>query len=314
MARCCYLVMVCFAGLIAPCAADAQHHYHAHQRSNGEHGSPFQGGGFLHRHGYGYGRLTLVPAYVNLPPQVAYYPNPVDFFPTTVPWTFTSPPPAVSQPTAAARLKSLDLQLKGDQKMREQKWSEARAAYAASIAAVPGRAESHFRLAVCFVAIQRFDSAIREFKRAVALDPKCVKAAKSLKVLMGPDSHIIRTSIVSKLQEWVREEATSADRQFLLGAMHTLNEDLQSREALETALKLKAGGDASYILRFLNPAGEPVNMQFAGLPEGIPVLNDRAIPPFARQPIADLRFPRTIAQMPRADAPVPMPDGLVPIP
>ena len=319
----CWLILFSLAALLSPAVVDAQHHsHHQHQRSNGgerfvqpvamvsDYGfSHYSGAGFAHRHGHYLGNPYVAAAYFNQPTQVAYYSNPIGYFPTIMPWTFDPIAPGAAPPSPAARLKSLELQARGDQKMREQKWSEARAAYANSITAVPGRAEAHFRLAVCFVAIQRFDLAIREFKRAVVLDPTSVKNAKTLKVLMGPESQIVRTSIVSKLGDWAREEIHNPDRQFLHGAILHLDGDPQAKEVLKTAVKLKAGGDTSYIALFLNPNVDPMNGQFAPLAGGVPVLNDRPAPLFLPQRIADLRFPKPLPQMPQPDGPVPMPDG-----
>jgi tetratricopeptide (TPR) repeat protein len=197
--------------------------------------------------------------------------------------------------------------------MRDQKWSEARAAYAAAVTATPDRAEAHFRLAVCYVAIQRFDSAVREFKRAVDLDPKSARTAKSLKSLFGPDSQIIRTSILGKLGDWVKEDFHSSDRLFLYGAMLRLDEDPQGIELLRSAAQASNGADSSHILKFLNPNADKGSVKVPVPAQELPDLKPQPMQVAVARPNADLRFPKSATLIPAADAPVPMPDGLVPV-
>ena len=64
----------------------------------------------------------------------------------------------------------------------------------------------HLRLGLCLVAIQQFEPAIRQFKRALFIDPRLPAATKISQTIHGPDSQIVRMSIVSKLSDWVRED------------------------------------------------------------------------------------------------------------
>lgn len=300
----------------------AQHH-HQGQRVNNSQGfqqsiamnSPFvnSGMGFGRPFGHHRGMPYLFGVYVVQPPQVTTYPYPypypVAFAPAFIPPSYN----ADKSSTPASRLKSLDFQVKGDQRMREQKWSEARAAYANAITAAPDQADAHFKLAVCYVTIQRFDNAIREFKRAIKLDPKSIRTAKSLKTLFGPDGQIIRNSIVSKLGIWAKEDLHNPDRLFLYGAMLHLNGDPQSREVLESAMKENGGDDSNHIARFLNPDADPMKGPFAEHGGGIPALNGQPIAVASARPVFDLRFPNSSTLHLGQDAPVPMPDGPVPM-
>lgn len=264
----------------------------------------YSGMGYGHHHGMPF----VLSVYVAQPAPVVSYPMPIVYAPVFDPSFNLDKPPS----TPASRLKSLDFQAKGDQKMREQKWGEARAAYASAISAAPDQADAHFKLAVCYVAIQRFDNAIREFKRAVNMDPRIVRTAKSMKALFGQDSQMIRTSIISKLGVWAKEDLHSADRLFLYGAMLRLDDDPRSRDILESAMKASAGENSHHIAGFLNPnaalAKDP-----GAFDGGLPVLNDQPAPLGMGRPAIDLRFPHSSGRLIAQDAPLPMPDAPVPI-
>lgn len=309
--------------LLLPAAACAQfnhpHFYYqnAGQRGNNSHqqsvanNSPFgnSGTGFGRHFGHYRGMPFLFPVYVVQPMQVTTYPTPIYYEPVAMPLSYNPDKPS----TPAAKLKSLDYQAKGDQRMREQKWGEAREAYANAIRAAHDRGDAHFKLAICYAVIQRFDSAVREFKRALKLDPQCVKNAKPLKVLFGPDSQIVRNSIISKLRVWAKEDLNSSDRQFLYGAMLRLDDDPMSHEVLESAMQANRSDDSSHIARFLNPGTAPNKAPVIGLEDQLPAFNDQPAPLAIARPVIDLRFPATASAhlVFAEDAPVPMPDGVV---
>ena len=208
----------------------------------------------------------------------------------------------VAASTPAARLRSLNHQARGDQRLRQQKWSEARAAYRSSVDVAPDRAEAHLRLGLCLVAIQRYDSAVHEFKRALFLDPSISEQKSIIKPLFGPDSQLVRASIFSKLTDWVHEDYRDSDRLFLMGTMLQFEGDSRAVEFFEGAQRMKRNGDASHLALFAHhhnvalqaPAADP----------------DQAIPAFKNQPeklpMGKPLLPPRVAPIP--DAPVPMPD------
>ena len=206
--------------------------------------------------------------------------------------------------SAAARLKSLEHQTRGDQKLREQKWADAWAAYRSSVDAAPDRADAHLRLGMCLVAMLRYEPAIREFKRALHIDPTIPKVGKFSSTLFGPDSQIVRSSIVSKLADWVQEDYRDPDRLFLLGVILHFEADPRGQEVLEAAMRMKRKGDASHITSFLNsPAGIAKWPQPALVPE-MPKLNAEPMPMQFGPPVVNV--PKRIGPIP--GAPVPMPD------
>ena len=60
-------------------------------------------------------------------------------------------------------------------------------------------------------------------------------------MLFGPDSEIVRTSILQKVAEWVRDDDRDPDRWYLLGLMLHYEGDARARLALNTARQLQAG-------------------------------------------------------------------------
>ncbi len=302
MMRSC-LAMVCFSIVFHPIPVEAQHHHsHHHPHSYSVYGfnQPFVA---YQYQSFGYSN------YWPQQMQVAYY-SPV--------MNLAVPPVALpvkslaTPSTPAARLKSLEHQAKGDQRLREQKWSDARAAYANAVSVAPDRAEAHLRLAVCYVAIQRFELAIQQIKITLKLDPTTPKSAKKLDTLFGPNSTIVRNSVISKLGDWVGEEIHSSDRLFLLGVVLHLNNDPRARDVFESALRMNTGSDSSHITLFLTPPAEQQNGQPIPNPDGIPQLNEQPVSLPGPAKNNDLRFPKSPKPIP--GAPVPMPDGPVPMP
>ena len=205
-------------------------HGHSGHIEHFGHSGPGYGRSFSYQVGrpglYGFGTYGTQPA------QVASYAIPDNTVPNIVPMPLTVDPTKIpiTPSTPAARLRSLEHQARGDQRLREQKWSEARAAYRSSVDAAPDRAEGHLRLGLSLVAIQRFEPAIREFKRALFIDPMIPQMGKVSAALFGPDSQIVRSSIISKVSDWVRDDVRDPNRLFLLGVILHFEGDARGRE------------------------------------------------------------------------------------
>ncbi len=303
MARC-WLIFFGSFFLLRPLNADAQHcfsHY-GYLRSP----QPLLINPALGYSGYvGPGYVRYQP--VNPTPYVPFQRTQIVSIgipdtPATVPFDPSKVPVVPS--SAAARLKSLEHQTRGDQKLREQKWADAWAAYRSSVDAAPDRADAHLRLGMCLVAMLRYEPAIREFKRALHIDPTIPKLGKFSSTLFGPDSQIVRSSIVSKLTDWVQDDYRDPDRLFLLGVVLHFEGDPRGQEFFEAAMRMKRKGDASHIASFLNsPAGIAKGPQPALVPE-IPKLNADPMPMPFGPPVVNV--PKRIVPIP--GAPVPMPD------
>ena len=185
--------------------------------------------------------------------------------------------------STAAKLKSLEKQAFGDEQLRKQQWAKAYVEYRAAVDAAPDRAEAHYRLGFLFVAMQHHVSAVREFKRAVFLDPTLPQTGDKLAVLFGPDSQILRTSIMHKVADWLREDIRDPDRLFLFGLLLHYEDDARGREVLEAAQRMANNGEqfADHIVAFLSvPLAQPA----AAGPKPTPGLFD--LPKLLPQPAA----------------------------
>ena len=290
------ILAILFVASAYPSATVDAQHFHGHH-------------GMFHIHGFSQ-PFVAYPGYFGgpiWPAQVASYSytTPTIYVPIT---PIVEPNPLKATPipsTPTAKAKSIDYQRKGDHKLREQKWSDARLAYSNSVKVAPDRADAHLRMGLCYVMIQRFDSAIREFKRAVFLDPSIPKSGESLSVIFGPNNKIAMNAMISKLGDWVGEDIHNSDRLFLLGVVLHFSRDPRAIDAFQAALKIQRDGDVSHIAPFLSPPVEQGQFAPQPMPDGIPSLKEQAAAPAIVPPEADLRFskfPTTIA-----GAPVPMP-------
>ena len=185
--------------------------------------------------------------------------------------------------SVAARLKSLEKQAFGDGLLRKQQWAKAYVEYRAAVDAAPDRAEAHYRLGFLYVAMHHYASAVREFKRAVFLNPTLAQTGDKLAVLFGPDSQITRTAIIHQVADWLREDVRDPDRLFLFGLLLHYADDARGREVLEAAQRMANSGGrfSDHIVAFLSL---PVEPQAANDPKPDPGLID--LPKLLPQPAA----------------------------
>lgn len=170
----------------------------------------------------------------------------------------------VAESSAAAKLKSLERQSIGDEKFRKQLWAQAYIDYRAAVDTAPDRAEAHYRLGFVFVALQHYGSAVREFKRGVFLDPTLPQTGAKLAIVFGAHSQIVRTSLMHKVAEWLRDDIRDSDRLFLLGVMLHFEDDTRGREVFEAAQRMASLGEKStdHITAFLSlPVEQPAGPQ-----------------------------------------------------
>lgn len=287
-------------------AAEAQHHHH-HIHSFNVFGNPY----YFYQSNIGY------PSWTPATPTVTYA-NPVYYVPAVsmIPVDPTKAPPIPSSPIE--REKSLEHQRKGEKRLKQQSWSDARVAFSSAVKAAPDRAEAHLRLGLCYFAIQRFDSAVREIKRAVFLEPTITVTGGTLETIFGSDNRIALTSMISKLGDWVREDIGNSDRLFLLGAILYFNSDQRANDAFEAAIRMqKKTADKSHIIAFMQTPLPPSPDGPHAFADGVPELKAQ---PSAIGRIADdvdLRFPKSPGRIPApagATGITPIPGAPVPMP
>lgn len=144
----------------------------------------------------------------------------------------------ITVPTSSpeSRQLSLEQQAAGDAKLQAGHWPQACLNYRNAVDAAEERAEAHLRLGFAHTALQRFPMAVREFKRALSLDPAAASGVR-LALLFGPDSEDARKSIQRRISGWVREDLHDADRLFLLGIWLHFGDDDRAPTILEAALQ-----------------------------------------------------------------------------
>ena len=245
-------------------AVEAQHHHGGNHHQQ----QPYRG----------YVPIIVGPAPVWIsnpaPPSIAVLPV-VHKTPTD---GFTDPAKHPVKPsTPAARLKSLEFQSRGDEKFRKQLWAQAYVSYRSAADVATDRGEAHFRLGFVYTAMQYYPSAIREFKRGLFLSPELAATGIRISMLFGPDSEIVRTSILHKVVEWVQEDLNDPDRLFLLGLLLHFEDDPRRRPVLDRARKL-AGARNDHIRALLDQPDVPVAAGVKKLPVEIPEIPEAANP------------------------------------
>jgi len=215
---------------------------------------------------------------------------------------------SVVQSSAEASERSLEQQTSGDEKLRQQKWSQACLNYRQSVDTAEDRAQAHLRLGFTYTAMKHFTLAVREFKRGLALDPALPQSGDRLATIFGPDSEAVRKSIQHQIATWVREDIRDPDRLFLLGLWLHYDADPRGREVLEAALSRAGEGD--HIVAFLIPSSEPsrdIEQERLAIIPDLPTLH--AVPVPLREETLSPPQPDSLPQSGNLPpAPLPSPD------
>ena len=243
----------------------------------------------FHRHTHFYYPGRYYGGFYPTPQPVSYVPYPTAPVMTVLPVLSDSKLPEKKPSTPAARLRSLEYQIRGDEKLRSQQWSEARALYAKALEVAPDRAEARMRLAFSYTSILRFQQAVLQIKFAIGQNPQLAKTGQKLETIFGPGSQLARSSIIAKIREWVNEDSDNSDRLFLLGVMLHFNGDPESRDYLEAAKRAAIGVNDQHIVPFLKNSTPDVVKGPLQKFDGLPKLNDVPVPVLPK--FDDLRFP-----------------------
>ena len=214
----------------------------------------------------------------------------------------------VAESSTSAKLRSLERQSIGDEKMRKQLWAQAYIDYRAAVDVAPDRAEAHYRLGYVFASLQHYGSAVREFKRGVFLDPTLPQTGAKLVTVFGPNSQIMRTSLMHKVADWLREDIRDPDRLFLLAVLLHFEDDARAREVFEAAQRMASLGERSvdHIVAYLSL---PVEQPESAGPKPAPGEID--LPPLPKPQPAAVGVGRTPTE--RDDLPpAPVPDESTP--
>lgn len=160
--------------------------------------------------------------------------------------------PVVPSP-AAARAKALEFMTDGDQEFRQQHWQRAYVNYRQAVNLADDLADAHLRYGILFAILRRYDRADLHFRRAVFIDPSLPTSAFTLEKLFGPDSKLVRMSILARIADWVNEDIADPRRLFVMGVLLHFNQDERAQDLFSAAFQLTDG--ASHIVAFL-PRGK----------------------------------------------------------
>jgi hypothetical protein len=180
------------------------------------------------------------------------------------------PPDPVTRPvaptTAAARLRCLEAQSRGDAHLRKQEWSQAFADYRVAMEAAPDQGAPHLRLALTSLMQRRYATAIPHFQRAYHLDPELLTTAPALTDLFGEENNLAVVAMQQQLIDHVQADIRDPDRLYLLGVMLHLIGDPRSREMFEIGFRLETGRGDHFAV-FLRPTATANHAPDANVPE-----------------------------------------------
>jgi hypothetical protein len=228
----------------------------------------------------------------------------------------------VAPSTNEAKLRSLELQRQGDERMQRQEWAQALSLYRRSVSAAEDRADAHFRLAFASMAIRDYVTGVAELRRAIHLDRGLVQASPTLAQILGEQNQQTRLVFLENLAGWVRQDIRDPDRLFLMGAVLHFDGDPRGIQFIETGFRLAGRGEhfQAFLAPEQGPANAPVAPPVVDRPNTVPP----SVGPRPVQPrVQDLRQPQPLPPppepginddaLPPAPAPAPL-NSLPPLP
>ncbi len=286
--------------------APREHHVKVYQGNHyhGGHGYGWPGGYFVGEYPPAYAGFPLVASW-GYPVTYGAYVSPGFYWPQPLPMSQipNSPliPPANALPaqvgpwgdlplpktdpaqrpvlpsSAAAKLKSLNYQADGDQNVRQHQWQRAYVNYRQAVNVADDQAAAHLRYGIVFAIVRRYDRAELEFKRAVYIDPSLPTSEFTLEKLFGPDSQLVRSSIIARIADWVNEDIADPQRLFVMGVLLHFNQDDRAQELFSAAHQVTGG--ASHITAFLPRVPDPAKPGQPGVEvDAAPVLPPAPLP------------------------------------
>jgi hypothetical protein len=150
----------------------------------------------------------------------------------------------------------LHLQGQGDFWFDKQNFAQAYARYQQASAAAQDVAAPHFRAGIALAAMSRYEMAVSEIKKGLALDPSWPVTGESLTELFGEEKEIAKQALLHDIADWVRGDIRDANRLFLLAVcMHFDGDTERAATVFQAAARLS--GSPDHIQVFLNPPQAP---------------------------------------------------------
>ncbi|MCA8999549.1 MAG: hypothetical protein KDA80_21315 [Planctomycetaceae bacterium] len=145
--------------------------------------------------------------------------------------------PSLTPPsTPEARLKSIQLQAKGDEALQKMQYPAASRNYREAMLVAPDRVDPVFRYGFVLMAQARYADAVAQFKRASAIDSTWPQFAPSFSQMLGERNQFEKIQIQQRVAEWTEENVRDPDRIYLLALMLHLDGDDRAQGLVDTAM------------------------------------------------------------------------------
>ena len=154
---------------------------------------------------------------------------------------------------AEARARAARFVSFGDDKFGAQEYHGAAQRYRFAIEAAPEVADAHFRQGFAYVASNRYELAVKAFRRGLELDPVFVNSSFHVDDIYARNT-LAKDSHLDALAKSALIDRGNADHFFLVGVvLHFDGQQERAKKFFQRADKL-AGGNDAHIQAFLNPA------------------------------------------------------------
>lgn len=140
----------------------------------------------------------------------------------------------------------------GDERFGEQQYHSAAQRYRFAMEAAPDVASAYFRQGFAYIASNRYDLAVEDFRRGLALDPLWVNTSFRINDLYGRNG-LAKNAHLDALAQAALVDRGNPDLYFLVGVMlHFDGQPERAKKFFQRAEQL-TGDDADHIDAFLLP-------------------------------------------------------------
>jgi hypothetical protein len=169
-----------------------------------------------------------------------------------------------------AKRRSIKFEALGDEAFNRRDWADAYARYKQAVEQAPDRLPARSKLGYTMTLQGAFSLAATEFKRIATQDRDWPVTGVSLEQAYGPNSELMRASVMQRVSAWVREDIRDPDRLFLMGVMLHFNKETdKGAEFLRMAAQITQG--APHVMAFFDQGDNGRPARGAVVPVGAEV-------------------------------------------
>lgn len=137
----------------------------------------------------------------------------------------------------------------GDMHFRRQKYSDAYQRYKKAAAAAPDLGDVYFRQGFSLVAMSRYESAAKAFKRGLALDPGLARSEFRLDQVYG-ENQLAKNAHLEALADAAAEQPDDGDLMFLVGVLLYFDDQPERSRIFFLRARDLSGGDEEHLAGF----------------------------------------------------------------